>query len=637
MEWLIMSTRFNQPVEQAAILAVHGKTGPVWHVIGTGAARGGVYSKDAVRTHSLVALDRLRSLEGILHRFGIGEIVYDPSGGFERALRLVNAARTARGRLGRRLKSIHLSANGRSLHARVADDSDIQLAAAILGETFARALAGSGLELGMSVNTKAAPRGALALERSVARQEDIARAGARASAAVAIFGAAFAGLQGGVARAGSTQPIAPAGRELDSLAAQPLAAAKAEPHWQLIGGLEPGPRPRPPRRPERRAPRVEPLPPPPAPVACPIGAATPTMSSRVRAVYDRQGNLVALHLDDRDPGLADNAFNQKAFALVRSQPMIALDSPASLPEIDGVRVLAVQRAHASQRRAGEIAYVLTIGQCAVPAPPPQPPQPLPPPPVPKPASPPAPPASNGYLDLGVDFINRQVQEGEVLVAHGQVDLSPDLALNLQGAAGKIDDEFAGGLQASLQRFAKIGRDEKAALGAFASAVTSVGPNGDDFDIYRGGLGAAFIGPNVQLVIRGGYAQSEGYVERDGGFVRGEATWFIAPDLALDVFAEDDPITGSGGGVGFAARPFSHVFPQLMVDADANWHADGENSFRVGLRWLFGEEQSRSVRERRSRQGMAPTLQVELERLPTRDDDAAGSIPYCGEGEECPAT
>lgn len=636
-----MATTPGLAVERAAILAVRGKSGPIWHVIGTGAARGGVSSRpqDAVRNHSMVELDRARSLEGLLHRFGIGEIVYDPTGGFERALRLVNAARTARGRLGRRLKSVHLTPDGRSLHARVAEERDVSGAAAVLGETFARALAGSGLELGMTVTVKAAPRGSLPIERAVARQEDIARAGARASAAVAIFGAAFAGLQGGVARAAGAQPLAPATREADLATVTSQISAKAEPQWLLAGGLEPGPRPRPPRRPERRAPRIDaPPPPPPAPIACPVGPAAPTMTSRVRAVYDRAGALLALHLDDRDAGLADEGFNQKAFALVRKLSIADLEAGLNAKESDGVQVLATQRVRQSSRRSTEVAFVVTVGQCqsALPPPPPpqQPPPQQPPPPF-LPPAPPPPPPSHGYLDLGVDYINRDVQEGGVVVAHGQIDLSPDMALNLQGAAGRIDNEFAGGLQASLQRFAQLGRQDKAALGAFASAVTSAAPNGDDLDIYRGGLGAALIGPNVQLVIRGGYAQSEGYVEREGGFVRGEATWFITPDLALDVFAEDDPVTGTGGGVGFAARPFSEIFPQLMVDADANWHADGEDSFRVGLRWMFGEEQSRTVRERRARQGMAPTLQVELERLPTKDDPV-GSIPYCGEGSDCPA-
>lgn len=192
------------------------------------------------------------------------------------------------------------------------------------------------------------------------------------------------------------------------------------------------------------------------------------------------------------------------------------------------------------------------------------------------------------------------------------------------------------MQAALQRFASLSEDNRLALGAFASAVTSEAPNAEDFRIYRGGVGAAFIAPSVQLVIRGGYAQSEGYRDLEGGFVRGEATWFVTPDLALDVMAEDDPITGSGYGVGTAFRPFTEIFPQLMIDADANWHQDGEDSFRVGVRWLFGAEEARTVRERRARQGMAPTLQVELERLPTDGKSTNTAAPYCGEAGACPS-
>jgi hypothetical protein len=115
-------------------------------------------------------------------------------------------------------------------------------------------------------------------------------------------------------------------------------------------------------------------------------------------------------------------------------------------------------------------------------------------------------------------------------------------------------------------------------------------------------------------------------------VRAEAAWFPVERLSIDVFAEHDPITGDGAGGGIRTRPFSGVYAGLMLDADAAWQEDGEESFRLGLRWAFGDTAS-SERDRRRREGMAPYLPQEFERLPDTDDKSKQS--YCGEaGEAC---
>lgn len=607
------------------LVAVRSRKGAVtWHAIFNAdvAVRGGV------KRHSLDSLNRARSLEGLLDKFGIGEIVFDPTGGFERSLRIVNATKAARAKLGSRLRSVHLKAGGRALHARIASADDATYVAATLGDCFAKALDGASLEITVAVSTKPAPAGSLAIERLVARQEDIARVTARVSAATAVLGAAFVGAHATTARANTPQSFA-ATREVEAPQTDLPKQIVGRPEFILTDGVEQPRRQRPPRRTAPR-PRVE-APLPPAAPSCPVGEPSPAMTSIVRAVYDRNGVLIALHLDNRDRGLATEDFNQKAFSLVRSLPMGAIDAAGQGAQLDGVRVLASQRLRT--RAAAGATFVLTMGQCAAPTPvviaPPVPP------PAPPLAPPPAPaPISRSYLDVGADYINRDVQEGGVVVAHGQLDLPNDFALNGQAAAGQIDGEFAGGAQLALQRFAKLAKDDQIALGAFISSVTSIDPNDDRFDIERVGLGAAWMNDTIQLVIRGGYARTDGFGDLEGGFGRGEATWFVTPDLALDLAIEDDPITGQGVGVGTAFRPFTELFPQLMIDADANWHQDGEDSFRVGLRWMLGAQENRTVRERRARQGMAPTLQVELERLP--ETSKSGPNSYCGEAGECPA-
>jgi hypothetical protein len=177
-----------------------------------------------------------------------------------------------------------------------------------------------------------------------------------------------------------------------------------------------------------------------------------------------------------------------------------------------------------------------------------------------------------------------------------------------------------------------------AVGGFLSAVRSEAPNRETLSIWRAGAGLSVMLNEVQLIVRGGYAAGSGYTDRDGGFVRAEAAWFPIERLALEAMVEDDPITGAGAGVGVSARPFTGVLSKLMIDADAAWHDEGEESFRLSVRWLIGDAASATERERRRMRGMAPVLPQEFERLPDPDQQTANANQsYCGDaGGACPA-
>lgn len=627
---MIASMEHNRP--QQALVGVKTRAGQVmWHGIADRRAR-----QDRVRLHPVAALDSTRSLEGLLNRFGGGEIVDDPTGAFERATRLIRGQRAARAKLGAKLRGVHLDRQGRTLYARVRHEDDIAAAATVLGDCFAAALAGSGLEIGMTVSTQPAPKGALPLEQRTARQEDVARVLQRASTAMAVVGAALVGINGGAARA--EDKSTPARERESNQAFTPIAQFGEDmaPRTILTGGFDE------PARAEPRR-RAKPTGAPSQTVAplCPTGQAERVRV--IRAIYSANGALMAAHLDAQDRG-GDNEFGQFALDYVRETPFAVWNSFEPAPEVKGVRAGRVLR----QRGAnGDRIFIVHVVDCAGGAvnwnQAEQPAQPAPPtaPEIPPPALPaavtPAPTSPKlGYAMAGLDYIDRTVQDGVVLAGEGQFAVSENTAVNLQGVAGTIDGEFAGGAQVALQRFVPLADEHKMALGAFVSAVTSTAPNADDFDLMRAGLGAALIQPKLQLVIRAGYARAEGFGEYEGGFARGEAIWFPNPDLGLEVFAEEDPVTGAGGGIGARARPFSDVLARLMVDADISWHQDGEDSFRVGLRWLFGQAEPMSVREQRARQGMAPILPIELERLPEDETLAASQAPYCGDTGDCPA-
>lgn len=630
---MIASIEQNRP--KAALVGVKNRSGQVvWH--GISDSRGDL---PGMRMHPAAALDGARSLEGLLNRFGGGEIVDDPTGAFERATRLIHGQRAARAKLGARLRGVHLDRNGRTLYARVRHQDDIAAAATVLGECFAAALAGSGLEIGMTITTEPAPTGALALEQRTARHDDITRTLQRASTAMAVVGAALIGVNGGQARA---EDKATPARELDGGESLTPVAPSSDawaPRIYLADGFGEPARTQPRRRAKAAAAPQQAAAP-----FCPNGEANRTRV--VRAIYSASGTLMAAHLDVRDPG-GDDQFAQSAVEYVRQTPLSTWDTFEPSPEVDGVRAGRVLR----QRGAnGDRIFIVHVVDCAgglgSSAPVEQPVEPAAPtapatPAIPPPALPAAAPAAAtqqrlGYAMVGLDYIDRSLQDGALLVGEGQIAFDEKTALNVQGVAGTIDGAFAGGAQLALQRFIPLASEHKMALGGFVSGVTSTAPNNNDLELLRAGLGAALIRPKLQLVIRGGYARAEGFGDYEGGFARGEAVWFPNPDLGLELFAEEDPVTGAGAGLGVRARPFSDVLARLMIDADMSWHQDGEDSFRVGLRWLFGQAEPLSVREQRLRQGMAPILPIELERLPDDETLAANQAPYCGDAGQCPA-
>jgi hypothetical protein len=584
-----------------------------------------------IRRRSLRSLDGKRSLEGVLAVFP-GEIVSDPTGAFDRARRLLAAGEEAHKLARGKLVSLHLTRSGRALHARVRKADHRADVAAILGDVFAQHLAGARFEVAILVSLKPAPKGALALRRLGAIQDDAARAAHRVSMAVAMAGAAFAVAQTGVARADT-----PTNR--DDRRGDVLLLVPAREDFQvtpiLMDGIEPQRRPPPPRRP-RPQPQTEA--PPPAAVAPPPAAPVcpPTLDETVRVyrvAFNDNRIFAFAQFDASDPG-GEQERSGEALSFFSRQPMTALErgvsaeAPPSWMRIVSVENMRVPDPAAAGAPRYQYHFIIRAAVCAE-APPPPVPEPEP---VPEPVAPPPPPEPDrAYFDLGADYVDRTEQRGGVLVAEGQFDLGGDYALNLQGAIGQIDGERAGGAQVAIQRFLEAGQDREAAIGGFVSGVSSADLNGEQFSIARAGIGAALMGERFQVVVRGGYAVIDGFDDPEGGFARVEGTWFATPDLALDLFVEEDPLTGAGAGAGLTARPFSGVFANLMIDADGAWHDDGEESFRVGLRWMLGQEDVRTVQQTRRLRGVAPILPQELERLP--DDQASANQPYCGEADE----
>lgn len=591
-----------------------------------------------IRRRSLRSLDAKRSLEGVLAAFP-GEIVADPTGAFDRARRLLAAGEEAHRQARGKLVALHLTRSGRALHARVRKPEDRADVAALLGDVFARHLAGARFEVAILVSLKPAPQGALALRRLGALQDDAARAAHRMSMVVAVAGAAFAAAHTGVARADT--PTRQDDRRGDVLLLVP-AREDLQITPILMDGVEPQRRPPPPRRPQRPQPEAQPTPPvavapPPLAPVCP-----PTLDETVRVyrVAFNDNRLFAFaQFDASDPG-GEQDRSGEALSFFSRQPMTALERGVSAEAPpQWMRIVSVENMRVPDPNAGgapryQYHFIIRAAVCAE-APPPPAPIPEPEPEAP-PAPAPAPEPSRSYIDVGVDYIDRTEQRGGVLVAEGQFDLGNDYALNLQGAIGQIDEEEAGGAQIAIQRFLQAGENREAAVGGFVSGVASADLSGDQFTIARAGLGAALMGERFQVVVRGGYAVIDGFDDPEGGFARVEGTWFATPDLALDLFVEEDPLTGAGAGAGLTTRPFSGVFANLMIDADGAWHDDGEESFRVGLRWMLGQDDVRTVQQTRRLRGVAPILPQELERLP--DEEASANQPYCGEADEgCAAT
>lgn len=329
---------------------------------------------------------------------------------------------------------------------------------------------------------------------------------------------------------------------------------------------------------------------------------------------------VVLRRDGRDVEIIDGDSTENAASItqfIRGAEESSLRAdPLALVGPRGERIVAIVRYEDSGDR-----FDLTIASC------------------PPPAAAPGvsfiaeTPFSRAYEEIGVDFISRTEQHGFVAGGVAQIQIEPNTALNLQLALGDISHDPAVGGQVAVQTFRPMGENGEVAAGAFLSAVQSSAPNGDDLTIQRVGAGVSVIGEETQIIVRGGYAQASGYSESEGGFVRVEAGWFPVERLSVDVFAEDDPITGAGAGFGTAARPFSGVYAGLMIDADAAWHEDGEESFRLGLRWAFGAESNE--RDRRRRRGMTPYMPHEFERLPEADSQTQS---YCGDADPaCPTS
>jgi len=567
--------------EGLAIVATRRGRRTTWHTLRREAAR--VAPGAGLKRHDAAALDGAHSLEGLVHRFGAGEIVFDPTGAFERARRLVTGARTARQLLGPRLVSLHVLGNGRTVYARARSEFDLERIAPAVGGAFARALTASDFQIAVKVGVDAAPSGALPIECIGARRERIAAAAQRLSAAFAIAGAAFYGLGPETARA---DEFGVAGERAPSNAEESGRVMRA-----------------------------------------------------VMAIYNRAGQLVAGG-DDEEGG---KGIAQRALDAVRrlrddadAEP-VAVDRVESRPQADrAAEILEVSV-------AADVAALDATDAAPIYGPAPTP-MPFPP------ATPPDQPATGAVsmtalrdsaVEVGAAAIVRGDQSGAVAQIGAQFETAPAWMLGAQGALGTIDGELAGGVQLSLQR-ESFAAGTPVAAGVFVSGVQSTAPSGEDFTVGRVGAGVAATIRAVQLVVRGGFATGGGDLEADGGFGRIEGVWFPAPELALGAFAETDPTTGTGVGARVSARPFTGTLANMMIDADAAWHEDGEESFRLGLRWLLGQRESASLRDLRARRGMTPDLMDDLARLPDELDRTGQgqnqAQPYCGDaGNPCPAS
>jgi hypothetical protein len=247
-----------------------------------------------------------------------------------------------------------------------------------------------------------------------------------------------------------------------------------------------------------------------------------------------------------------------------------------------------------------------------------------------------------YAEIYAGALVRGDQSGAIAQGEVQFKTAPLWAAGLQGALGTLDGDIAGGAQAVLQNTVTV-NGTQADVGGFVSGVQSTAPSGEDFGIVRVGAGVAATIRDVQLIVRGGYASGNGDLDADGGFARAEGTWFATPDVGLGAFVEADPTTGTGAGVGASFKPFTGTLANMMIDADAAWHEDGDESFRLGLRWLLGRKEGSSLKDQRARKGITPDLMDDLRRLPEELERNNGlntkqTQPYCGDAaDSCPKT
>lgn len=517
-------------------------------------------------------LDRARSLGGLVARAARARaLAKDPTGALERATRLVEAARRARKLCRKRLRTLHIGPNGRVVYARAKSAADLQALTVELGDLFAQSLAGTGLVVTVVTRTAPPPPGALRIEDFRRQAKAAAQRVRAASAALALGGFAAAAAATPAHAEEQSTPMQRRDSEVHGLGL-PVAALTTQTDW-----------------------------------AC--GFAPP---ERIWDVRIRAGDAAVTHVAVADPQ-AEGAAEVRDFVRGIDAALLHRD-PLAIVGPNGERIVALVR------YADPSIFDLRIAACA----PPPPPAPEAPPAAPEPAF------SHAYREIGADYIDRTEQDGLVASGVAQWSIAPNSAANVQAAIGQIDGHLAVGGQVAAQHFMPVGARSEAAIGAFLSAVTSKAPNDEDLGIYRAGAGVSVVGEETQIVVRGGYAMSDGFADKEGGFIRVEAGWFPIERLSIDAFAEHDPITGAGAGLGVTARPFSDVFSNLMIDADAAWHEDGEESFRIGLRWLIGEAARNSERDRRRQRGMTPYLPQEFERLP--DDQSSNTAPYGGEAE-----
>lgn len=543
------------------------------------------------KAHKIGALDRAASLAGLIGRFGAGAIVEDPTGAFERARRLVIAARKTRQAAKGKIATMHLGPNGRTLFVRVRAYEDLMRVAPLAGDIFARTLAGTGLELAIVVRLEAPPKGSLRVEQVLAQAKSVARHARAASAALAASG---------FATVAYAQPAA-----ADSAEAVIMAqSADAMPsHMPAMASA-------PPRRPLTPLSRLS------IDTSALCAANPPLRMEGVRLVLSANdtARIVELH----NP-VGPDAARLAAFANT-VDPTALRGSVLEITGLEGEQIVSVTR-YGVQPDGGDY-FDLQVAMCT--------PAPAQAAPEAAPVAEAAPDALNrDYREVAGEYINRTVQQGQVGALEGQWALGDSSAINVQGAVGQIDSQVAVGGQVAWQDFRPMfNNTAEGAIGGFVSAVRSEAPNRETLSIARAGVGLSVMLNEVQLIVRGGYAAGHGYTDRDGGFLRAEAAWFPIDRLGLDVMIEDDPITGTGAGVGASARPFTGVLSNLMIDADAAWHDEGEESFRLSVRWLIGDAASTTERQRRRQRGMAPVLPQEFERLPEEDKNA-NSQSYCG--------
>lgn len=544
------------------------------------------------KAHKVSALDRAVSLAGLIGRFGQGSIVEDPTGAFDRARRLVRAARKTRNYAKGKISTMHLGPNGRTLYVRVKAYEYLTLVAPIAGDVFARELAGTGLELVIVVRIEAPPKGSLRVEQVLAHAKTVARQARAASAALAVSGFA------------TVAAAQPASAESAEAAIVSAPSADAQP------ANMPAMASAPPRRPLTPLSRLSID----TTQFCADDGSLRLEGVRLVLSANDTVRVVELH----NPASPD-APRLATFANT-VDPAALRGSVLDVTGQGGEQIVSVTR-YGVQPDGGDY-FDLQIGMCAVPAANAAAPEAV--------AAEAAPaPLARAYREVSADYINRTVQQGQVGALEGQWALGDSSALNVQGAVGQIDSQVAVGGQVAWQDFRPMfNNTAEGAIGGFVSAVRSEAPNRETLSIWRAGAGLSVMMNEVQIIVRGGYAAGNGYTDRDGGFVRAEAAWFPIERLALEVMAEDDPITGTGAGVGASVRPFTGVLSQLMIDADAAWHDEGEESFRLSVRWLIGDAATRTERERRRMRGMAPVLPQEFERLPDPEKSDTNQS-YCG--------